>query len=102
MTDPWLNNRDFPMRTESDWDAAHHQRHALLPTTARCETCEFWCRDFAGACAITLDLGLVEVKRPEDRCPCWREHVDYGVQMARALAGHPTESRKRSWETRRA
>ena len=102
MTDPWLNNRDFPMRTESDWDAPHHQRRSLLPNTARCETCAHWMRDVGGLCAITHDLGFDEVKRAEDRCLCWSEHVDYEVQVARALARFPKERMQKYWETRRA
>jgi hypothetical protein len=66
-----------PIWAEKDWDALHHRHRDLLPITARCETCAHWARELAGACGITLDLGMVELKRAEDRCTCWSSHIDY-------------------------
>jgi hypothetical protein len=88
--------------TEPDFDAPYHQRHALLPNVARCETCAHWMRAADGLCAITHDLGFDEVRRAEDRCLCWSEHGEYEVWVARVLARYPKEPQKRSWETRRA
>jgi hypothetical protein len=76
------NRHDYQPRKhqyeyEPDFDAPWHQRHNLLPTVAHCETCAHWMRQLAGACAITFDLGLVEVKRPGDRCACWSGYIDF-------------------------
>ena len=102
MSNPTTTRR-FPARlVEPDYDAPWHQRRDLLPTVARCETCAHWAREIAGACGITLDLGMVELKGPEDRCVCWREHTDYAALVVAAEALYPKERMQKYWETRNA
>ena len=85
---------------EPDLDAPWHQQRDLLPMVARCETCAHWAREVAGACGITLDLGMVELKRAEDRCTCWCEHQEYKDQVVKAAALYPQERMQKYWETR--
>ena len=94
MSNPCAPTR-FPARLiEPDYDAPWHQRGQLLSPVARCETCAHWAREIGGACAITFDLGLVEVKNPEDRCASWSGHVDYEAQVARVQARYDSDSRE--------
>ena len=58
---------------DRDWDQPWNRPPALLPHTARCETCQRYAptSERLGVCLVWSLAGLFLMRLPEDRCRWW-------------------------------